>query len=326
MKLNNVWTNLINLVKHYGVILEPSTSKFDKGATTFSCLYKEDEGPYYLYYSGSKDVNWGKSSIGLAISKDGFKFQRNNEPILSHGQISLTPAVFKAHNRYWMAFAYVPIFGRTRRLGIAVSDDPLGKWEVLKELIKPEENWEGIGIDIGPSVISMGQNEFLIYYSNIPNFQPNKPIEPRRIGILNLKISGPKNVESRRWEGNPLNNLNGNKMTWNESLFCPGFFSRGEKKYLLSSASNYSIGFPYQQHIGIIEDTSPFFRNPSINKTLIDGPKEKQLILPSIKSEIALDTPSPLIVDDKLWIYYAAMDRNDKIWKTALSLYSLDSE
>jgi len=50
------------------------------------------------------------------------------------------------------------------------------------------------------------------------------------------------------------------------------------------------------------------------------------MILPNIKSEIALDTPSPLIKGDELWLYYAVMDRADGIWKTALSIFSISQD
>jgi hypothetical protein len=45
------------------------------------------------------------------------------------------------------------------------------------------------------------------------------------------------------------------------------------------------------------------------------------MILQNIKSEIALDMPSPLIKWDELWLYYAVMDRADGIWKTTLSIF-----
>ncbi|RLI17825.1 hypothetical protein DRO54_10970 [Candidatus Bathyarchaeota archaeon] len=91
----------------------------------------------------------------------------------------------------------------------------------------------------------------------------------------------------------------------------------------MPAASTYSIGFPYKQYIGLIKDQSPYFLNPTKIGILIDGPKEKGKIISSIKSEIALDTPCPIIRGDELWLYYSAMDRADGIWKIALSIYSL---
>lgn len=45
--------------------------------------------------------------------------------------------------------------------------------------------------------------------------------------------------------------------------------------------------------------------------------------MPNIKSQIALDTPCPIIKEGKLYLYYAVMDRADKIWKTALTIFPL---
>jgi hypothetical protein len=52
--------------------------------------------------------------------------------------------------------------------------------------------------------------------------------------------------------------------------------------------------------------------------------EKKEKIIPGIKSEIALDTPCPIIRNGELWLYYSAMDRTDGVWKTALSIFPLE--
>lgn len=141
--------------------------------------------------------------------------------------------------------------------------------------------------------------------------------------ILKLKIRGPKDIEALKFRYNPLDRLNGVKGSWNESLFCPGCLRIGENYFLFPSASMYSIGFPYKQYIGLNIDSTPYFASPKLIRILIDGPREKNQIMHNIKDEIALDTPSPIIVNDKLYLYYAVMDRADNIWKTALTIFSL---
>ncbi|MEM2488264.1 MAG: hypothetical protein QXR44_06690 [Thermoproteota archaeon] len=91
-----------------------------------------------------------------------------------------------------------------------------------------------------------------------------------------------------------------------------------------SGACAYSVGFPYKQYIDLIIGSSLLFRRPKKFTILIDEPKEKEQIIPGIRSEIALDTPCPIIVGDKLHLYYAVMDRADKIWRTALTIFSLN--
>ena len=321
---------------HKGVVLDVSDQGFDSGAATFGSLFYE-EGVFYLFYTGSSDIKWSSASIGLAISNDGLHFEKLNaiNPVLNAKDIgyeqAATPAVFKVKGFYYMAFAGKPKNGG-RRICIAYSEDLKGPWHFLKELIKPQYFWEGNSIDLGPSVVKQTDDEVLLYYSNVSNkgglqktlFGPRYWL--RMIGILKLHVRSPNEIEAYKYERNPLKHLNGSKGAWNESLFCPGYIRLGDKYYLLPAASTYSVGFPYKQYIGLIEDFSPFFNNPIDKEILINGPEEKKMILPNIKSEIALDTPSPLIKGDELWLYYAVMDRADGIWKTALSIFSISQD
>jgi hypothetical protein len=96
------------------------------------------------------------------------------------------------------------------------------------------------------------------------------------------------------------------------------------RHYLFPAASTYSIGRPYRQYVGLIEDSTVHFQNPICMRPLVDGRKDKNAILLNPKSEIALDTPCPLRVQDEIWLYYACMDRADGIWKTVLSIYSTE--
>jgi len=123
--------------------------------------------------------------------------------------------------------------------------------------------------------------------------------------------------------GNPLKHLNGEFGTWNESLFCSGYFELNGRHYLFPACSTYSMGKPYRQYIGLVESTSPLFKEWSYFHTLISGPSESDII-PNPKGAIALDSPCPLKKADELWLYYAVMDRADGIWKTALSIFNLD--
>jgi len=326
---------MINIRKkeHKGIVLDVSDQGFDSGAATFASLFY-DENTFYLFYTGSSDTKWSNASIGLAISSDGLHFKKLNEinPILDAEDIgykqAVTPVVFKVKGFYYMAFAAKPENGG-RRICIAYSEDLRGPWCFLKELIKPRYLWEGNDIDLGPSVVKQTQDEVLLYYSNVTNKGRLRTmlLGPRywlrMIGILKLRFKSPTEIEVYRYERNPLKHLNGAKGAWNESLFCPGCIQLGGRYYLLPAASTYSVGFPYKQYIGLIEDHSPLFQSPTNKGILVDGPKEKAVIMPHIKSEIALDTPSPLIVGYELWVYYAVMDRADGFWKTALSIFSI---
>jgi hypothetical protein len=318
---------------HKGVILDVSKEGWDSGAATFGTIVYDENNKCYLFYTGASDVKWTRASIGLAISQDGLNFKKSDlNPIIDSRNFGfrevLTPVVFRVKNNYFMVFS-----GRTprngRKIHMAYSDDLVGPWRFVKQLIKPQYHWEGNDIDLGPSAVILSENEVLIYYSNVSNkslwsllFGPRYWF--RTLGILKLKINSPTDIEAYRFDGNPLKHLNGPKGSWNESLFCPGYFRIESSHYLLPAASTYSIGFPYRQYIGLIKDSSPYFLNPSKVGILIDGPKEKEKIIPGIKSEIALDTPYPIIRNQELWLYYSVMDRANGIWKTALSIFPLE--
>jgi len=321
---------MITLKEHIGVVLSPSDQEFDKFGSAFGCvLHEERESTWCLYYTGSIDKSWSNASIGVATSKDGVNFAKYpSNPILSMGKQSVTPAIFRASNDYWMVFALEPVMGHGRRLGIAVASNAFGPWTFVKQLIQPDKPWEGDSIDVGPSIVPV-DDDYLVFYSNVEggffsrHIFGQKSIR-RRMGILKLKVSNGREIQFRRWEGNPLSHLNGERGSWNESLFCPGYFRLHETHYLLPTGSIYSVGHPYKQYIGIVEDSSPTFEHPFSVRLLIDGPKEKNKILPTARSEIALDTPCPLMRQNELWLYYAVMDRADGIWKTALSIFLVD--
>jgi hypothetical protein len=71
--------------------------------------------------------------------------------------------------------------------------------------------------------------------------------------------------------------------------------------------------------VGIASDDSPFFEKIKASSVILDGSSERREIL-NAKSQLALDTPSPIVRDDKIYLYYAAMDRDDGVWKIALSV------
>jgi len=323
---------------HKGVILDISPGRFDGGAATFATAFVDEEDPHttYLFYAGAEDTKWSHTSIGLATSKDGINFRKTDElnPIIEDQRASfcskqaLTPAVTKVGSHFYMVLSGRPSSMGGRRVGVACADDPRGPWRIIGELIRPETYWEGNSIDLGPSITKVNETEFIVYYSNVTNRLPLSFVFGprfllRKIGILKLNIRSSSNIEAYRFEGNPLQHLNGPKGSWNESLFCPGYLRIQDAHYLFPSASTYSAGSPYKQYIGMITGVSPYFEKPQQIGVLIDGQAEKKEIIPAIRSQIALDTPCPCVRKNKLYLYYAVMDRADRIWKTALTIFNI---
>ena len=328
---------------HKKLVLDVSSNGFDKGSASFGSIFVDDEDSenLFLFYSGAEDAQWSHSAIGLAMSKDGLNFRKMSKHPVFKGPRdsfcsveSIAPAVTRIGNRFFMVFSGRSSRKVSRRIGIAYADDPKGSWHVIGEILKPTHLWEGVHIDNGPTLVKLDARTFLVFYSNIMTpskldifaFLRRYPI--RRIGIAKVRIRGPSlsQIEVNKLPMNPLKHLNGSRGGWNESVFCPGYFQLNETHYLMPAASTYSIGFPYKQYIGIVSSNTQFFNKSETHiEKLIDGPSEKSQIIPNIKSELALDSPSSLLIKDqgKLFLYYSVADRADYIWKIALTTFDL---
>ena len=303
----------------------------------------DDSSKRFLFYTGAQDKEWSKSAIGLATSSNGVNFRQNSRDPLVEGSNdsfckyqALNPAVIRMKNRFYMIFAgkYSPNSPRT--IGIAFADDLEGPWHIIGELIRPSHFWEGNAIDNGCTVVKLNDETLLLFYSSLTSpkiydvFCSLRRYPIRRIGILKVRVSGtsPSSIEAMRFSGNPLKHLNGPKNSWNESVFCPGYVKLDGTHYLFPAASTYSLRFPFKQYIGMVRSNTPCFtkETPQAAK-LIDGPVEKTAIVPNIKSEIALDTPSPYFDIEKrrLFLYYSVADRADEGWKIALTTFNLSN-
>ncbi|MFQ5884069.1 MAG: hypothetical protein ACE5IO_03100 [Thermoplasmata archaeon] len=330
------------LKKHHGVVLEVGGDIDSKGAS-FACAFQDEKRETYLFYSSARDVDYRHSTICLAVSGDGIGFKKIGKVLVNQEESfcrnsALTPAVFEAGGLYFMLIAGALDEDSSRQIGIADANNLVGPWRVRHVLLSPEDAWEGYGIDTGPAICT---EKMTAYYSNVSKKRsfPRALLKVetikrrvlrekwwhrlvRKLGVLELQFGG-VGISARRFEGNPLSHLNGPRGSWNESLFCPGYARWDETHLLFSASSLYSSGPPFKQYIGVIEGDSPYFGKTSTMKKLIDGPVEKELVLRGAVAEIALDTPSPIILNDELWLYYAVMDRHDGIWKTALSIYRI---
>jgi hypothetical protein len=320
-----------------------SSNGFDRHSVDFGSIFVDEDEPaiVFLFYSGTQDAEWSHSSVGLAVSEDALEFQKvSSNPILEEEtepfchRDAFTPAVTRIGNRFYMVFSGKPSSEISRRIGVAYAGDPKGPWHIIGDILKPTHLWEGVHLDNGPTLVKLDETTFLVFYSNITTphkldlFARLRRYPIRRVGIAKIRIRGPSlsQIEVNKLSTNPLKHLNNVRGSWNESVFCPGYFHLKGMHYLIPAASTYSIGFPYKQYIGIASSNTPFFKKSQTRiEKLIDGPSEKSQILPDIKSQITLDSPSPLIIKDKgkLFLYYSVADRADYIWKIALTSFDL---
>mgnify|MGYP000445092570 CR=1 FL=1 len=358
------------LKRHLGVVL-PCGGVEQRHMGFASAYFNEDTGETFLFFSDAP-LDWRTSCISVAVSSDGvsFKLLEEGKSLIKFGRKSLCPAVFRVENRLFMVFAFEEYPAHQRAIALAKADDLLGPYEVLGVLARPSALWEGTAIDIGPSVASVSEREFLVFYSNVSvlwrylhaplrvmrvkgslsshglsmyrtfkglyrSFKalPRSLIlNRRRLGILRLRVTRTGHVFATRYERNPLNHLNGPLGSWCESLFCPGYMRLDGQHVLFPTAAIYSKGPPYRHFIGVFVSPSPFFEKAVEKYVLIDGLSEKEQIVsqkksrPRIRGGLLLDTASPIVKKDELWLYYAVLGEQDGRLRTALSIFSLPEE
>lgn len=372
------------LMEHVGPVLP--LDQVGQAHATYACaFFDEDTDETFLFYTEATP-DWSESHIEVAVSNDGIKFKplSREEPLVKYGRMTLTPAVFKVDDTFYMAFAFEGS-DRERRIALARANDILGPYKILGELARPTALWEGHAVDLGPSVARISDRELLLFYSNtrtmwgfvhrtlerhtllkrgrmnvilsrrragllldrgqfgallglrrmsfflgfklinisLKNRHVRVTPGRRRIGILRIKVTKAGRCLVSRYERNPLGHLNGEWGSWCESLFCPGYMKIGHMHVLLPTAARHSTGLPYDHFIGVYLDETPYFERPVMRSILINGPEEKAKISSHAEGTLLLDTPSPIVKDDMLWLYYALADTSDLIWTTALSIFEI---
>lgn len=303
---------------------------FDSYSIAFPSVIKDGK-EIFLYYTGSPDKNWSHTSIGVAWSKDGIIFTKATDSILKDQSSSdfakeaATPAVTKIGSNYFMVLS-----GRKRRynrriLGIACSDNPMGPFSLIKNLRKPEEPWEGFSIDNGTTLVKEDENTFFVYYSNcaptLSDLMLRKTLR-RRIGLLRVKIDGVSlaSIHAEYLNSNPVVGLKGDVGDWNESTFCPGFFSDRGNNFFFFAASRYSVKPPYQS-IGYATVSSPLIHNViGQPEKLIDG----TVFNLDKDAAIAFDSPSPIKINHEISLFYSTMNRRTNRWQVVRSTISLE--
>jgi hypothetical protein len=310
------------------VLKSQKNDHFDSYSIAFPSVYKEDE-QIFLYYTGAPDRKWSFASIGVAWSKDGNNFSKASDCILvsQHSSFlareAVTPAVIKIGSNYFMVVSGRKYRYNHRIIGLAVSDDPKGPFNLIKILYLPTDLWEGYSIDNGTTLVKTSDKSFLVYYSNcaagIRDIFLRKTIR-RCIGILEVEVNGLSAIEIsvKRLTSGPIVVLNGKKGDWNESVFCPGYFSNSSCSVLFFAASKYSSK-PAFQSIGFISVDSPRLGGVlSVPKQIINGSKFTETLEP-----IAFDSPSPLQVDENHLLLFYSIKTKTQSWQIMSSVLEI---
>ena len=238
---------------------------------------------------------------------------------------TITPNAIKTSDGFVLAFAGRRASNESRRVFVARSSTLDGPWEVEGRPYTPSEAWEGRNVDLGPGNMLENDSMMFFYSSAYPRFRqvarsflrrPHFPseqnfmrYEKRRIGILKVSANEPRVISGRR-EPIPLNCPPGTPF---ESVFCPGYTVLDKLHLFFMACSNYSMGYPFEQLIGVVEsDSSPanWRTTQEIRAAITSGD-----LPPPLSSHTAFDTPDPVpLGQDRVMLYFSAMSRDLQRW------------
>jgi len=180
-------------------VIFPDGEGFDASAT-FNPAAVVKDGKVYLFYR-AQEVWFGTSVIGLAVSEDGFHFEKMDEPVIvpEHEWELLggceDPRIVKINDTYYMT--YTAYDKKVARLALARSKD-LIHWEKLG-IVFPEWGWSKSGAIIpvkingyywmyfGDSSIWIARSKDMIHWETSREWVVLKP----RKGYFDSKLVEP---------------------------------------------------------------------------------------------------------------------------------------
>ncbi len=159
------WKNLFN----NPVFQNDSDGTWDDYTVQCGAVLKKDN-LYLMYYNGWQS-QYGQWQIGLAVSNDGYSWERYNDPILkadSSANYKLgVISVLNVNGLYYMYYTSTGIgYNSNTSVNLATSVDGI-KWIRYSgnPVIRPTENWEGASI-FYPAVIYDNRQFIMVYSSN----------------------------------------------------------------------------------------------------------------------------------------------------------------
>ncbi len=156
---------------------------WDEGHILWSYIFYEDN-TYYLYYSSGTNIWSQPISIGLAISEDGFDFEKVDGPIFEPDGTGFDawsvsfPVVVENNGEYILYYSGKPNGGNTS-IGQATSSSPLGPWLPLSDdpIIEAGSAYEWDSQGISPESVITTDTGLLLFYTG------SQAGEPWRVGM-----------------------------------------------------------------------------------------------------------------------------------------------
>ncbi len=170
------------------VLEKGEPGSWDEGHLLWSFMFVEDN-TYYLYYSSSTDIWNDPCSIGLAISTDGYEFEKVVGPIFEPDgtgfdaySVSFS-VVIKYNEDYILYYSGQPNPGSAlgTSIGQAVADNPKGPFVPAEDpILQAGSSGEWDSESITPESVIVTDSGLIMFYSG---FGDNLPA---RVGLAHL--------------------------------------------------------------------------------------------------------------------------------------------
>jgi len=225
---------------------------WDEGNILWSYIYYEDN-IYYLYYSSSTNIWSQPISIGLAISTDGYEFNKVEGPVFVPDGTGFDawsvsfPVVIKSDEGYILFYSGGPNLTGVSSIGQATAPNPEGPWirsDVPIIYAGSPGEWDSQGIS--PESVIQTDSGLIMYYTG------SKAGEPWRVGLVCfngitwVKYDDPLTTDPPFAESDPVLKL-GDPGFWDDetaALCHVNKIPTGlEMFYTGSHSDNFKIGY-----------------------------------------------------------------------------------
>lgn len=276
---------------------------WDDTYATWACIIRDDDN-WKMYYSGKKL----KLQIGLATSSNGKTWTKcEKNPIITAGGPGewdeggvWCPSIIKERDEYKMLYTGRNVAKDVTQIGLATSSDGINWIKYGGNPVFNDENSWAYNDTEGFGIIKDDTNRYLLFYNNLRRY----PRETSIAESTNLTTWTPL-------QRTPIFASPDVKSAWNYSQFCAAPFKYGENYYVIlpsqDDSGDYAVFALYESADPTFPNTTRIFKGTILSYGVAGKWDDHDL-----------DTPSVVIYDDKLSVYYAG--EHKKTWQEGLAL------
>lgn len=143
------------------------------------------EGYFVMFYMG-RDIHRSAPKLGLALSRDGIKWQKNSQPFLFPSSVTqkfISTGHLVEHKKFWLLF-YVDETNRAENsmVHLAISSNSGKTWQGPFRVLSPGRWYQWDCVRVHDPFVFIKDNKISLYYTGGPRRKS------RGIGVANLKI------------------------------------------------------------------------------------------------------------------------------------------